>query len=478
MEEDNNNDNDSNIQDINNWSLDQVLERARNTGEFPPLYRKERKTGKYRFWKISIETYDDGTASILTKYGIYGSPKIQTKYKHIQRGKNIGRTNQTTPYQQAIKEALSRFNGKMKSMTYNVEDLKKDILRIFPMLAKDYSKLPKSSRMRFPCDIQVKFDGVRCLAKWDANANKIIMLGRDQNLIVNMPHIEKELYECAKRIGFDENFYFDGELYRKGIPLQTINGIVNRTININLHNNLIERERIKYFIYDCFFVDKLKEYGFRARSDFLMKLLTNQEGNDIYNSLVYVNSFIIHSESEMIEWTNKFIKMEFEGSILRKSDGKYKPGHSKSSGRSNDLQKYKEEKMESAYVIDLEEKKHVKGFGFVFICRHEKTGKSFKMNANGSVEYKKQVFLNKDQYINRKIRYKFTEVTKDNIPRYPVPILDNDKAYVFEGGYEGPNFLQGTSLNLDMPTFMERDEDIEEGNENDEKNYDFYLNDQ
>ena len=132
----------------------------------------------------------------------------------------------------------------------------------------------------------------------------------------------------------------------------------------------------------------------------------------------------------MIELTKKYISEGYEGAILRDLYSPYVCASSKSTGRSNYLQKYKISKYDTAIIKDLEEKPNVSGFGFVFHCIHTSTGIPFKINANGNVDYKKKVYMIKDQYINKMLRYMYTEETKTKIPRYSYPVLDKDGTYI------------------------------------------------
>ena len=67
----------------------------------PTLYAKS-KTGKDQVWNIEV---------IRTSYG-YKDGAITVNEKTVDKGKNIGKKNETTPEQQAAAEARSLWDKK------------------------------------------------------------------------------------------------------------------------------------------------------------------------------------------------------------------------------------------------------------------------------------------------------------------------------------------------------------------------------
>ena len=66
---------------------------------FPKLYKKT-STGAIQEWEVYVD--DTGCSPVIvTKYGQLGG-KIQTSTELITEGKNIGRSNETSPMQQAV----------------------------------------------------------------------------------------------------------------------------------------------------------------------------------------------------------------------------------------------------------------------------------------------------------------------------------------------------------------------------------------
>ena len=108
------------------------------TTQLPTLYKRT-STGAVQQWTIAV-----ANTTITTTYGQVGGA-MQTTSDTITEGKNIGRSNATTPQQQAQLEAAAAHEKKRKSGY--VADLATaqqggtdDIIEggVLPMLAKVY----------------------------------------------------------------------------------------------------------------------------------------------------------------------------------------------------------------------------------------------------------------------------------------------------------------------------------------------------
>ena len=92
------------------------------------LYKKDSK-GNLRQW--SVRTKGD---SLIEEYGLVDGNLVTTM--KTCKGKNIGRSNETTPEEQAVKEAEAKFDKKLKTGYFeDIEEAKKSRV-LKPMLAK------------------------------------------------------------------------------------------------------------------------------------------------------------------------------------------------------------------------------------------------------------------------------------------------------------------------------------------------------
>jgi len=83
------------------------------------------------------------------------------------------------------------------------------------MLAYQYNN--KKSEIKFPCFVQPKLDGVRCVVV----DNKLY--SRNGNRFPVLPHIEDEL-----KLNNRDNLILDGELFTDDINFEKIVGLVKK----------------------------------------------------------------------------------------------------------------------------------------------------------------------------------------------------------------------------------------------------------
>lgn len=127
--------------------------------QFPTLYAVT-STGAIKQWTVSAaEINGDG---ILRKvYGKYQG-KMQTNEKEI-KGKNISKSNETTPFEQVCADAESAWKKKKdKNYVEHVPAAGEAPSFVLPMLAHPYEK--RKHNITWPAYAQPKLNGVRCLA--------------------------------------------------------------------------------------------------------------------------------------------------------------------------------------------------------------------------------------------------------------------------------------------------------------------------
>lgn len=402
------------------------------TGKFPDLfaYAKLGNIDKTLIWRIRVEETDDGNAIIRIFHGYIDLnykidestlsaeiPKIYTS------GKHIGHINETTPYQQAMNEAISYWLDKYKkydpdpNMTNN-----SGTVLISPMLALKYEKASKY--IKFPCAIQRKYNGVRCVATRRMNG-EVHMYSRSMERIIGCEKIRKEIdyFLVTNRWNTSGDMYLDGEIYKHGYSLQKINGIVNRKYDSP------DADVLAFHIFDCFFA-KNTTMSFKDRNGILSHSFTHS--NIAFANLVYVDTFRVNSYPELMNYHMKFISEGYEGTIIRNENAAYTFAKGKSSGRSHDLIKLKTFDDEFVKLLDVIEYDPLKSkFGIVLKVFDEKYGKEFLVNGNGDKDYQRQILEHKKKYIGKLIQIEFLSRTEDFIPTPCYPKLYDGK-YIFQ----------------------------------------------
>jgi len=260
-------------------------------------------------WIGQVLCYADGKAKTKQIFGLY-SGKLQSKKNYIREGKNIGKSNETTPWQQANNNLSTLINKKLdegyktvmcKSPDFvtaeeakqddgfisspygwiDEESIKKQLPsstttdrqgRVKPMLAqtfgsskKHYSQ-PDINHIYF----QPKLDGHRCLAFIYRNEDgeiRVDLITRQGKEIRGFEEIKNNLLTLYER-GFGhsledlgpEPFIFDGELYanpfESNLSFQRMTSIIKAP-----HQYPGETDSIKYYVFDV--VDSTR--GFLTR---------------------------------------------------------------------------------------------------------------------------------------------------------------------------------------------------------------------
>jgi DNA ligase-1 len=390
---------------------DELLNKFIKNKKFPIIYASVKKGSKEKkmFWQIKITQDDKGYGIIERKYGDIGGKKPIPKIDIIKKGKNIGKINETTPYEQAIKEAAAYFKNKLKKKYFITDKNIETKIKISPMLAFDYEK--KRKHLIFPCAGQRKLDGIRCLCRYDKKNDEIILYKRsmDELNIVLFKNIRNELRKFF--INFPD-LWIDGEIYKHGVSLQKINVSGKKNINENEINFI---NKLNYNIYDCFLLSDLS-IPFIKRFNIVASIFKKNR----FNNLKIVKTIKINNNNHVEEMLNKFsIKENFEGIILRNELGKYELGK-----RSNSLLKYKPIEQNEFKIINVNK---IEGDDLFRITLSLSliNGKEFMVNGNGTEEYRKKIYKNKNLYIGKYLRIFYYGITDDDIPKFAKPAKDN-----------------------------------------------------
>lgn len=384
---------------------------------FPEL-QAGAQTGKTMMW--SVRVFEQDACGVIETIHGYIDGKKQVNQKVIAEGKNIGKKNETSPLQQAINEARSAWvkkkesgysalsvtdngvsdggdddkmsvdgetGGKGKGITEDVPS---------PMLAHDYNKRGKS--IKFPCFVQRKFDGTRCVAVPGKG-----LFSRNKKRYPHLDHIIAEVNRLPPTI------ILDGELYSDTLTFQEIVGIVKRE---TLKKGDDEKQmQIKLHVYDI--INTSMPYQDRYAN--LQMLFRRYR----FKHLVLVDTENCESEAHMKELHSKYVADGYEGVMLRNKDGMY------SGVRSPSLQKYKEFFDDEYKVVGYKEGEGLEAGCVLWICQTT-NGQKFSCRPRGSREERVEMFGRGDKYIGKMLTVRFQELTTDGLPRFPVGITFRD----------------------------------------------------
>ena len=362
-------------------------------------------SGKTMLWSISVRKFDP-IAIIITTRG-YKDGKMQIDEKTITEGKNIGKKNETTPYQQAVAEAKSAWMKKTESGYTRVDEVaveeeEQPVSRSkgidetvpLPMLAHDYNKRGKS--IQFPCFVQKKLDGTRCVGIPQQG-----LFSRNRKSYPHMEHIVDELNKLP------EHMVLDGELYSTELTFQEIVGLVKKnTLKVGEKE---KQQKIQFHVYDL-----INEMPYSQRYENLQDLFRQYN----FKHLVLVQTENCESEEKMIEMHTQYVENGYEGIMLRNKHGTYE------NNRSIHLQKYKEFFDMECKIVGYKEGEGAESGCVIWIC--ELNGKQFACRPRGTREEREVLFQEGDAYMGKLLSVRYQEMTDEGLLRFPVGLAIRD----------------------------------------------------
>lgn len=410
------------------------------------LYKLDKK-GKLLKWIID---YDD--TSYWTESGYDGGTMTTTSPTTVE-AKNIGRANETSVKEQVALEVNSRIQQKLDS-GYTYETCEGSV-RFDVTLADTYDKRKKLGKLQFPYLCQPKLDGLRCYIRRVGKATK--MFTRNHKPIVSCPHIIKMADWILDKL---PHIVLDGELYNHDLK-DNFNKICSCVRKTKLTPE--EQKEVESTIqFHCFDVldTTHTDAGYIKRNDVLYSLLlgslcehhpayipSKHDDKSIYDvlkplrivgsglfgvdtmvdmfyslpdpaTLSLFDGVIVSTEDEVNKMHSKFVSDGFEGIMLRSTDAPYE------FTRTTALLKYKLFKDAEYEIVDFEEGKgNSAGIAAKVVCKTS-DGQLFKAGCCGSMDYRRDLLINKVNHIGKLATIKYQELTpvKSNnaggVPRF------------------------------------------------------------
>jgi DNA ligase-1 len=390
--------------------------------DLPTIYGVE-KNGKTKVWTARI--YRDqlnGFATAEIEYGQLDGKKQVTSREYTE-GKNIGKKNETTPLQQCISETRRKWQDKMEKEGYSLVIPNSDTtqptnatnatnaIKVFPMLAHTYEPLSSKNKKNdivFPCYVQPKLDGLRCICYMmpcgNSNDCKVMAQSRTGAYFETVEHICAELRPILLQ---NPGLILDGELYTTELPFEELAGLIKRKktsdANANANANV---QCIKYHIYDV-----VVDGDYSERHARIVGAISKA---DKCQHLEVVHTQLIHSANEFKQAFGEYVAAGYEGIMLRNVNGLYRQNY-----RSHDLQKYKEF-VESEYpIVGFKEADGRDKGTVVWVCATAEC-RQFSVRPRGTQEQRRQWFQDGPQYVGKLLTVIYQELSELNVPRFPV----------------------------------------------------------
>jgi len=411
-------------------------------------------TGNVRVWNIQVIGIQNN-ANIIINAGIENGKMIET-ITPITEGKNIGKINETTALGQALLDAQTEINTKIKkgySDNRNVLKIKGETATIkAPMKAETYhptgflsdgslkkgsytldgkagAKKTTETLRGKTIGLERKYDGWRLRIK--VNKNEVVFYTSSGDVTLNFPQIE-----AAVRKAFDKNIAYwerkygvtehilDGEIYRHNLQIvrdekdnvvdffyqdntsgfQATASACGSTINLT-PIKLKLRNEMQFHIFDVVIDDETVLLSTRK------KIAANYVDNKV---ILPVETIKVVADEKIIDsYMTQFLNEGYEGLMIRVLDTPYE------FKRSKYIFKYKP-LMDGEYKI-VGFKKSITGDTLgSFECEDE-NGVRFSanpMNDFGTDAKKLEIWNNQKDYLGKWITVIYLELTNDGVPRH------------------------------------------------------------
>ena len=401
--------------------------------EFPKLFldiksrRKSSSNNSKKVWQIKTKIDPElNKLTLITESGELGG-HLKSNQKILSNIKLSSKKGITSLEKYAEEQAKKLFNNKKREgyIEYNnnnnnnneneinnAETPKKieeenensinkkiTIRTYYPMLAHRYNE--KKGDIKFPCFVQPKLDGVRCVVV----GNKLY--SRNGNRFPVLPHIENELKLYNKN-----NLILDGELFTDDINFEKIVGLVKKYKK----SEEDEKNSLKIYLNVFDYIDSKLPFNKR-----LINLNQFFEKNKNMKYIKQVKTEECPQEKNIEEFLEKYTKEKYEGLIIRNKSGLYEENT-----RSVHLQKLKKFIDEEFEIIGYTTPDQGKEVGCViWICK-TKEGKQFSVRPSGNYQERKKLYREAKKYIGKMLTVRYQELTNGHVPRFPVGVTIRD----------------------------------------------------
>lgn len=367
---------------------------------FPILYKRN-ANGSIQQWHITVR--ERNFAAIISKaYGQVGG-SIQVAEDVVEEGKNLGKSNETSAWGQANLEADAMWLGKKKKgYTENKSGVADtgagQVITggVDPMLAHNFDK--HGSKVIYPCLVQPKLDGIRCIAVLERGV--CTLWTRTRKPINSCPHVNAAIEDK-----FDEDIILDGELYNHDLhdDFEQIVSLVRSSTPKAEAAALVQ-----YHIYDV----AEDGFAFGERHGQVSSLERD------FGVLRYVDTQMASNEGEVRWYRKLYADKGYEGVMVRNSRSPYK------NGRSYDLLKLKEFEDAEFEIVDVVEGRGKMAGKAIFVCRTE--GKTFQVKMEGALDKLAEVWYNRTAYIGKQLTVRYQSLTTAGVPRFPIGVVVRD----------------------------------------------------
>lgn len=368
--------------------------------QLPKLYNYT-TSGQLQEWSIEL----DGD-KYRTHSGIVGGAITTSKWTTC-KGKNVGKANETTSYEQAFFDAKSKWTKKYDNEQYRESESDLNTLPRYtePMLAQNY--VDRKHTINFSKErvfLQSKANGMRLIAKKEG------LFSRKGKKVNSMPHIEKALKPLFNE---QPNLILDGEAYNYNLrtDLGSFISIISKK-NVTQEHLDYSEKHAQFWIYDV-----VNNSTYEQRNQLINNLLLKLFITNPYaiGKIVQMPTYEAKSHADVDKFLKYCEKQDEEGCMIRLNNAPYE--HK----RSSSLLKYKSWIYEEYKCIGMDEGTgNLEGCCGAFICVAE-NGNVFKSTPIGTHDLWRQYWKDRAAINGKLITIKFKELTPEKDGKGGVP---------------------------------------------------------
>ncbi|KAH9260773.1 hypothetical protein BASA81_001240 [Batrachochytrium salamandrivorans] len=360
------------------------------------LLWKRNANGAKSLWKIFSQNN-----VICVEWGLETG-----KMQHVNRTIMAGKQGRSVEEQ--MKMEMDALIKEKKSKHGYLEDVVDEggnettapVLPPLPMLAQPW---PKNFAARLKGHdhvfIQPKLDGLRCLADLHTG----VLYSRARNPFTSLGHITKDLANLKVDHGVR---YLDGEVYAHGMEFQSI------TSQARSAQPRKENSKLKLHVFDCIH----GELDFSARYQLLRSVFATAGDSAPAITLCEAVKKPI-ADVDFDGEIRHYMEQGYEGAMVRLPTGPYQSGV-----RSKNLYKLKSFSQEEYKVLRFQKHSELDTLGSVLLQVAPDSDLTFGATPATSAEAKLDLWVNRALYANGDFvaTVKFQNLSKDQIPRFPV----------------------------------------------------------
>lgn len=399
------------------------------------LYQKDSK-GRVKVWVVEVLPYapESEFAIIRVESGLQGG-KLVTTDTRIVIGKNIGKANETTPWQQAVAEAKAKAEKKEKEgYVDDINNIKESHVlgsgTEEPMLAERYDPKGEKKKSRDLDKLKLRGKSVGVQRKKDGNrANPAFKfnpetgrgelqgyLSRKGNPYpYDFPQITKVLEDAYMNHPelYGKDFTLDGELFTSELSFNELNGILKKKTLTKEYMELLET--VEFHLYDIYSPEHY-ERRIQLFTPFGQPEVLPNEVDE--RKVKAIETYIVEAQEDILEkWLNKFLEEGEEGLMIRVLDQPY------IHKRTWNLLKYTITERQEFEIVDLALNKHGRLDKFIMKALLGATDRNgdpistFKVGTRHSRAELAKILEEKEQYIGEMAVVEHKGLSEYLVPR-------------------------------------------------------------